>query len=318
MKRPACLVFNPVAGQSNAEEDLENIRALLEPEFDLDIRQTTKEKNANQIASGAIADGATLIIASGGDGTLSSAAEAVINTGIPLGVISRGTANAFAAALGIPDTIEEACQTIIDGQQTIVDAAKCNGKPMVLLAGIGFEAETIEKTDREKKSRFGVLAYILAGFQQLQELEPFEAVLETEDEIIQVTAAAITVANAAPATSILAQGPAGIVADDGFLDVTVVAPQNATQAIAASYHLLRTALGKTPAQRKDIGYLRTKKIKINTDPPQQVALDGDLLGTTPIEVECLEQAITLLVPKSDNDRPPSVEQLTQLPPGGRE
>ncbi|MEC4990778.1 MAG: YegS/Rv2252/BmrU family lipid kinase [Oscillatoria sp. PMC 1068.18] len=317
MKRPACLVFNPVAGKSNAEEDLQKIRVLLEPEFDLDIRQTTKEKNANQIASEAIADGATLIIASGGDGTLSSAADAVINTGIPIGVISRGTANAFAAALGIPNTIEDACQTIIDGQEKVVDAAKCNGTPMVLLAGIGFEAETIEKTDREQKSRFGILAYILAGFKQLRELEPFEAVLETEDEIIRVTAAAITVANAAPPTSILAQGPAGILADDGLLDVTVVAPQSTTQAIAASYHLLRTAIGKTPAEREDIGYLRTKKIKISTDPPQQVVLDGDLLGTTPLEVECLEKAITLLVPKPENSEPPSAEKLTQVPPGSK-
>ena len=63
----ACLVFNPVAGQSNPEQDLASIRSLLEPEIDLDIRLTTEEKGADVIASEAIAEGAKAIIASGGD-----------------------------------------------------------------------------------------------------------------------------------------------------------------------------------------------------------------------------------------------------------
>jgi diacylglycerol kinase family enzyme len=132
-RKTACLVFNPVAGQSNPEQDLAQIRSLLEPEFDLDIRMTTAEMDADEIAREAIADGAKVIIASGGDGTLSAAADAVVGTDIPLGVISRGTANAFAAALELPDTIEAACQMILGGVTRKVDAALCNDRPMVLL-----------------------------------------------------------------------------------------------------------------------------------------------------------------------------------------
>jgi len=91
-----------------------------------------------------------------------------VGTTIPFGVISRGTANAFATALGVPTTIEAACQTILDGKTRVVDAAY-NGKPMVLLAGIGFEAETVERADRAK-NRFGMLAYVLAGIQALRNL----------------------------------------------------------------------------------------------------------------------------------------------------
>jgi diacylglycerol kinase family enzyme len=57
----------------------------------------------------------------------------------------------------------------------VVDAAMCNGKPMVLLAGIGFEAEMVEKADRDTKNRFGMLAYIMAGVKQLREFDSFEA-----------------------------------------------------------------------------------------------------------------------------------------------
>ncbi|MCL1465045.1 YegS/Rv2252/BmrU family lipid kinase [Argonema galeatum] len=303
MTRSAVLIFNPVAGQNDPDQDLAQIREILEPDIDLEILLTTPEVDAGTLAGEALARGVETVIVSGGDGTISAAAAALVGTNIPLGVISRGTANAFAAALGIPNTIQAACETILGGVTQTIDAAYCNGKPMVLLAGVGFEAETVEKADREAKNRFGMLAYILAGVQQLREFERFEAEIETEDKIITVTAAAVTVANIAPPTSILAQGPAGLVVDDGFLDVTVVAPINVAGAIAASYHLLQSALAGNAAERDDIGYLRTRKVKISTEPPQKVVLDGELIGTTPIEVECVPGGLTLIVPLVEEAQP---------------
>src|SRR4028119_2018663 len=86
MKRSACLIFNPVAGQSDPDQDLSQIQALLDPEFDLDIRLTTPEVDASQLAYDAVARGVHLVIASGGDGTLSAAAEALVGTNIPFGI----------------------------------------------------------------------------------------------------------------------------------------------------------------------------------------------------------------------------------------
>ncbi len=311
LNRSACLIFNPVAGQSDPEQDFLKIRALLETEIDLDIRLTTPEVDAGQLAYEAVAEGVQMLIASGGDGTLSAAAAAVVNTNIPLGVISRGTANAFASALTIPDTIEEACQTILEGNTKVVDTALCNGKPMVLLAGVGFEAEMVAKADRETKNRLGTLAYILAGVQQLQVFETFEAQIETDEKVITVTAGAVTIANAAPPTSILAQGPAGIIYDDGLLDLTVVAPATRAGAIASAYHLLQTAFQSSAAERDDIGYLRAKRIKVTTNPPQKVVLDGEIIGTTPIEVECIPGGLTIFVPFTQASQP--LERLEGLP-----
>lgn len=310
-KRSACLIFNPVAGQSDPDQDLSQITALLEPEIDLNICFTTPTIDAGELAREAVERGAQIIIASGGDGTLSAAAAAVVGTNIPLGVISRGTANAFASALAIPATIEAACETILGGTTKVVDAALCNGKPMVLLAGVGFEAEMVDKADRETKNRLGMLAYILAGVQQLQEFETFEARIETEEKVITVTAGAVTIANAAPPTSVLAQGPAGIIYNDGLLDLTVVAPQTRAGAIASAYHLLQTAMRGDAAERDDIGYLRAKRIKVTTNPPQKVVLDGEIIGTTPIDVECVPGGLTIFVPAIEEIQPP--EQLERLP-----
>lgn len=294
--RSACLIFNPVAGQSDANLDLATIQRILEPEFNLDIRITTPEVDADQLAQEAVERGVELLIASGGDGTVSAAAAAVVGTGVPIGVISRGTANAFATALGIPVAIEAACETIRDGKTRVVDAAYCNGKPMVLLAGIGFEAETVEKADREAKNRFGMLAYVLAGVQQLRNFSSFETRIETEDKIVTLNAAAVTIANAAPPTSVLAQGPAELIVDDGLLDVTLVAPTNSIGAIAAAYNLLQSAYSSETSDRPDTGFLRAKSIKVTTNPPQKVVLDGELFGYTPIEVECVPGGLTIIVP----------------------
>ncbi|MEO0935271.1 MAG: YegS/Rv2252/BmrU family lipid kinase, partial [Cyanobacteria bacterium J06641_2] len=296
-RRKACLIFNPVAGNTDSELELERIKELLSSQFELDIQFTTEEIGADKLAQEAVkTEKFDIIIAAGGDGTLSEAAKALGETTIPLGVIPRGTANAFASALGIPDTLDEACETILSGKTRRIDIGKCNGRLMTLLAGIGFEAETIENSSREAKQRWGALAYLVSGIQQLRELELFEAEIETDDKIIKVSAGALTVANAAPPTSILAQGPAGILYDDGLLDITIISSNTWASAIAASYHLLQTGLRGDAAKRDDIGYIRTKRVKITTDPPQKIVLDGEMIGNTPLEVECVPGGLTVMVP----------------------
>ena len=311
MTRSACLIFNPVAGQGDSEKDLATIESLLQSHFELDIQFTTEEVGGGELARRAIANDAKIIIASGGDGTVSAVAEALVETGIPLGTIARGTANAFANALGIPDTIEAACQVIIDGATKKVDAAMCNDKPMILLAGIGFEAETVENADREAKNRLGKLAYVLSGLKQLQEFNQFEATINTEEKSITVEAHAITIANAAPASSILAQGTEEVVYDDGLLDVTIVAPRDRMKAIATSFHLLHTATQNEAAKRDDIGYFRTKWIEVTTNPPQKIVLDGEIIGTTPIKVRCIPEGLTIFTPEKKET--PAKEKIEQLP-----
>ena len=311
MKRSACLIFNPVAGQGDSDKDLATIKSILEPEFDLDIQFTSKEVSGGELARQAVDRHAEVILASGGDGTVSAVAEALINTNIPLGAISRGTANAFANALGIPDTIEAACHAIVDGVTKKVDAAMCNDKPMILLAGIGFEAETVEDADREAKDRLGMLAYVLSGLKQLREMAQFTAEIETPDKVITVDAGAVTIANAAPPTSVLAQGTSGVVFDDGLLDITILAPQTVAGAIATSIQLLQSAANEETVEREGVGYLRSEWIRVTTDPPQKVVLDGEIIGKTPIEVKCIPGGLTVFVPSELEQQ--ADEQLDNLP-----
>ena len=301
------LIFNPVAGQGNPDQDLSLIRRLLEPEVQVQVMFTQPDLNPADQARQALTLGSDVIIACGGDGTVSEVASAVLETGIPLGIIPRGTANAFANALGIPTAIPAACDTILAGHTKVVDGARCNGRGMVLLAGVGFEADYVNRANRELKNRFGALAYILAGVQQWGEAENFEASLELEGaehshgNLLKgtLTTSSITVANAAPATSVLAQGFGRVDYQDGLLDITVGTSRNRLQGISALTSLFAAALVNNPTNREDILCLRASRLRITTESPRPVVIDGEIMGTTPVEIECIPQALTVLAPISN-------------------
>lgn len=296
--RVAHLIFNPVSGQGNSEQELALIQRMLEPHLHLEVHETTVELCAEHLAQQAVAANADLVIASGGDGTVSAVAGSIIGTGIPLGVIPRGTANAFASALGIPTTltpIRGACQVILGGKIRQVDAAFCNGIPMILLAGIGLEAEVVERADRETKDRWGALAYLMAGWQQLEEQALFDTEIELEGKIERFQAGAITIANAAPITSVLAQGIGQVVFDDGLLDVTIASASTKMEALRTVTSLLGSALLR-PAENPNIVHMAAKRLKVTTTPPQKVVVDGEIIGTTPIEVDCIPNGLSVFVP----------------------
>jgi diacylglycerol kinase (ATP) len=296
--RVAHLVFNPVSGQGNADQDLALIQRILEPHFHLEVHQTTQDICAKEFAEKAVAANADLVIASGGDGTVSEVAGALIGAETPLGIIPRGTANAFAAALGISTTltpIRNACQIILAGKTRKVDAAYCNGMPMTLLVGIGLEAEVVERADREAKDRWGVFAYLMAGWQQLDEQELFETEIEMDGSVERFQAGAITIANAAPITSVLAQGIGQVVFDDGLLDVTIASASSKLEAVRTVVRLLGGALMK-PVESPNIVHVGARRLKVTATPPQKVVVDGEIIGTTPVEVECIPNGLTVFVP----------------------
>ncbi|ESA33233.1 methylglyoxal synthase [Leptolyngbya sp. Heron Island J] len=303
-RRDAYLIFNPVAGQGNPDRDLAMIRQILAPQVNLHTIFTQPDIDPIDQAKAAIAtiqanqteNDTGLIIASGGDGTVSAIAGATIQTGIPFGVIPRGTANAFAVAMGIPTDLKQACEAIAAGNTRVVDAAYCNNIPMILLAGVGFEAEMVENANRELKNQLGALAYILSGAQQLFSQELFKAEIEIDGETVEFDTVAVTVANAAPATSVAAQGFGEVIPDDGLLEVTIPLPQTRLQGVNVMATLFTSALVKSQVEREDVVCLRTKQLTLTTHPPQKLVVDGELCDANPIEFRCVPEGLTIFSP----------------------
>ncbi len=303
--RSAYLLFNPVAGQGDANADLALIRSILEPQLRVTVLLTRAGidpadqcRELVELLQARPADeaGNAMIVACGGDGTVSAVAGAVAGTGIPLGVLPRGTANAFASALFIPTDLVAACETILAGHTHVVDAARCNDVPMTLLAGVGFEAGMVDRATRELKTMLGPLAYVLAGAQQLASQQPFQARVEIDGTVTEVQAAAITVANVAPATSVLAQGFGRVIPDDGLLEVTIASPATRLQGLNALASLLTSAVVQSPANHPDLLCLRARRITITTDPPQRLVIDGEMVEADPVTFTCLPGALTVFAP----------------------
>ncbi len=305
-QREAYLIFNPVAGQGNPDRDLALIRQILEPQVNLHTIFTQPDLDPVEQAKEAIStilalqdeDASGCIIASGGDGTVSAIAGATLETGIPLGVIPRGTANAFAVALGLPTNLKRACENIAAGNTRMVDAAYCNDIPMVLLAGVGFEAGMVNNASRELKNRLGNLAYIFSAAQQFFIQENFNVIIELDGQVLEFKTGAVTVANAAPPTSVSAQGFGNVIPDDGLLEVTIPVSNTLLQDINLSATLLASALIKSQVEDRNLICLRTNRLKLTTDPPQALVVDGEILEANPIEFTCIPKGLTVFSPLS--------------------
>ena len=303
--RRGYLIFNPISGQGDPDAELAEIRRHLEPQFMLQVWKTQPDldpaEQAKQLineikAFDADGEGDSIIIASGGDGTVGAVASALQGSDIPLGIIPRGTANAFSVALGIPTGVKAACTNLLLGNLRRVDVALCNNQPMILLAGIGFEAGMVDKASRELKNILGPMAYIFSGARQFVDQLPFQATMLIDGEQVQIDASAITIANAAPATSVMAQGFGEVIPDDGLLEVIIASPKDRISGLSVLSSLAWSALKSSNANHNNLACFRTKQIQLELKEVQKLVIDGEILDAQTVTVTVNPQALQVVAP----------------------
>jgi diacylglycerol kinase family enzyme len=167
---------------------------------------------------------------------------------------------------------------------------------MVLLAAVGLHAQAIVEADPDRKRQFGALAYLIEALAQARSLAPFAATIEVDGAVHQVEVCAVTIANMAPRTTLLAQGPERIVDDDGRLDVTLVHFAGFAEAVVTALHLATRALSEAPADRANIGHFQARSIRVTTHEPHTVMIDGEEAGAGPLHVECRPRSLRVRVP----------------------
>jgi len=293
---PATLIHSP-GGGSASDEDLARARELLSPAFELEVLLVSDDASPVALAERAVAAGSRLLIASGGDGTVSAVGGALVGVpGAALGILPRGTANSIAGHLGVPRGVDEACAVIAAGHSRVIDTATVNGRPMLLMATLGVHADAITGVDPERKKSLGMLAYVLEGVERMIEGELFEVTVESNGHRATTMANAVTVANIARPTALLAQGPAAIEADDGQLSVTLVATQGLLDAVATAAHLAASSLFRRDADRENVGHFHAREVRVETAQPRRVMVDGEDALDAPITVRSLPGSLRVLVP----------------------
>jgi diacylglycerol kinase family enzyme len=148
-------------------------------------------------ADAAVADGAELVVAGGGDGTLSCVAGALAGTDTKLGVLPLGTLNHFARDLGIPAEIENAAKLIAQGRERRIDVAELNGRVFINNSAIGLYPLMV--SDREgQEERLGRpkrLAMLVAASRTLLRFSTRRLTLTVNDFTAQVDTPLLFVGN---------------------------------------------------------------------------------------------------------------------------
>lgn len=201
----------------------------------IDCRPVSGDKLQDALVA-AVADPAVdVLIAGGGDGTISSAAAACFESGKPLAVLPAGTMNLFARSLGMPLDMHAALEAIASGELAEVDIATANGRPFVHQYSVGMHSRLVRiRNGLEYSNRLGkIFASIRAVGEALRRPLRFDAVIRTGTRIETRRATAISVSN-----NPLSEGhvPYAEVIDGGVLGVYVVRPMSALA-------LLRLLLG---------------------------------------------------------------------------
>jgi YegS/Rv2252/BmrU family lipid kinase len=241
-----------------------------------------------------LAHGFDIVVAIGGDGTVSDVAEALIGTDIPLGIIAAGTANVFARELELPLDLAGAC-TMLAGQHatTSVDAMQVGDKYFVLQIGIGIDSLMIRDTDRQAKRRFGRAAYLWTAFTRLIGNQPERFTIVVDGQRSRPRASQVLIANGGVlGVPPLRWGP-HIRPDDGRIDVCIISARTALDYLGLAWHTL------TGQQRRDrnVRYLAAERsIVVSADHPLPVQADGEIIGETPLQVQVVPDALRVIVP----------------------
>jgi YegS/Rv2252/BmrU family lipid kinase len=151
----------------------------------------------HQAAEKAVAEGVGLIVAGGGDGTISCVAGAVAGTRTKLGVLPLGTLNHFARDLGIPVDLDEAAKLIASGRTRRVDVAEVNGRVFINNSAIGVYPLMVSDRDeqQEKLGRKKRLAMAIAAARTLLRFSSRRLELTANDRKAQIDTPLLFVGN---------------------------------------------------------------------------------------------------------------------------
>lgn len=310
----AWIIANPVSGGGKWQQYGEQIQDELKAYFDLTLKLTTENISANTFAKKARSSGADIIIACGGDGTVTEVASEIVNTDIDLGIIPLGTTNALSHALfGLGSKlipVSQALDNIIQGHYQAIDTARCNEQLVLLLVGIGFEQQMIESANRERKNALGQFAYLDGLWRAVNADITLTIQLSLDDaEPTTLTTHSLIVANAAPFTSVLAQGDGEPNMTDGLLDITWLDSGDEPKEQLLSLAELAIAgwvkegnkdthskRPSAPSTATKVHHAHAKKVNISSQPKCKYVIDGEIFEPADLTIEVQPASLKVFVP----------------------
>lgn len=288
-RKRTLLLVNPGAGRgeetlapvidrfrrSGLQVTLESFEALPALRQDIDRLRSTHDQ----------------MVICGGDGSISSAAGAVMESGLPMGILPMGTANDLARTLQIPLELEEAAGVILAGRLRPIDVGTVNGHTFFNIASIGLSTELARRLDARMKRRFGRLSYALTAIQVLLSARRFRARIAANGHSRTVKTYQIAVGNGVHygGGNVISQAAA---IDDGRLDLYSLEMRSLWK-LVLMFPAFRA--GRHGAW-KEVRTARSDAFVIETRRPLPVNADGEIVTTTPARFRTHPGAVSVFVP----------------------
>lgn len=285
------VVINPGSGQPRPI--LHTLNAVFRPRaIEWEISLTQKSGDAERFARQAAENGVDIVAAYGGDGTVMEVARGIMGLETALAIFPGGTANLLAVELGIPKDLSKAAELAVDEHSAIhsIDVGKAGSEYFLLRAGMGFPARKVEYADRKLKDQFGIMAYSLAALKALTAQNEANYHLTVDGKSFHMRTRACEVYNAGNMGVAGTSPVPGISVKDGLLDLVMLREK-------VSRTLLAHDIDNSISTGNDLfDHWQARQICIESDPPQPVHIDGEMVGTTPITIDILPRAIRVVAP----------------------
>ncbi len=242
-------------------------------------------------------ESADLVIVCGGDGSVSSSALAVMESGLPLGIIPMGTANDLARTLDLPLDPAEAAGVIAAGVTRLVDVGTVNGHAFFNVASIGLSSELAQGLDPALKKRFGRIGYALAALKVLTRASVFGATIIEKGRATRVETYQIAIGNGRH------YGGGNVIEqdaeiDDGSLDLYSLELKNVWKLAL----MLRSFRSGTHGAWQEVRTAKCTEFTIETRKPMPINADGEIVTATPALFKVHPRAVAIFAPPVEPSR----------------
>jgi len=245
----------------------------------------------------AVEEGATSVLAWGGDGTIMGVAATLVNSDVSLGIVPGGTGNLLARNLGIPLDARRAIEVALTGRDRRIDLLDVylgQGQRALsaVMCGMGWDADMMGAPE-ELKRRVGWGAYALQGARHIRQKPMRLRVSVDGGPEQQMYGRTVLIANVGMLVAGLDLIPEAS-ADDGLLDVLIIDPSSPVDWMRTSAGILR---GKGAADDPSRTHLRGRDVVVTTAHPRGRQVDGDTVAAGQgFHVTVLENALAVRVP----------------------
>jgi diacylglycerol kinase (ATP) len=301
LRESAVIVFvNSVAGGGRARSYLAQIQKLFESvRVHAQFVMTNSAGDLESLAQNAISQGRRALFAMGGDGTFQALANAAFGAEVLLGILPVGGGNDFAAALGFPDDPVKAAEAILRGNPRFVDLVRvrtAEGRTRLYAGGggIGLDAEAARYASGAYRWLPGRLRYIASALRALVGYVPIEVRIDfLGSDLLSWEAKALLAAvlNSPTYGAGLRLAPRATL-DDGSLHVVLIEDIGMFEVL----RLLPRLMGSGELRTSHVKRWQARKVRLTTRKPSVFHGDGEILGSTPVEIEVVPRAIQVLAP----------------------